>query len=128
MMLICNAPAQLGCTRTTEARCAGLSTPHKCHFRWLYKPCRVSACRSRSCRKACCLTALKFVAGQTVCRANRTLPCCYLSLFLMLVVPYILVTYVLFKSNWMSNILFSRKLVSSTCFGCHMHPSSGAQL
>jgi hypothetical protein len=49
--------------------------------------------------------------------------------FLMFMVPYISVTYVLFKSNWMYNLLFSLwKFISSTCFGCHMHPSSGAQL
>jgi hypothetical protein len=47
---------------------------------------------------------------------------------LMFVVPYILVTYVLFKSNWMYNILFPCKVFSSTCFGCYFHPSSAAQL
>jgi hypothetical protein len=58
------------------------------------------------------------------CRKNRK----YHKLNLMFVVPYILLTYVLFKSNWMYNILFSCKVFSSTCFGCYLHPSSGAQL
>jgi hypothetical protein len=36
--------------------------------------------------------------------------------------------YVLFKSNWMYNILFSCKVFCSKFFGFQMHPSSGAQL
>jgi hypothetical protein len=39
-----------------------------------------------------------------------------------------LVSCVLFKSNWMYNILFSCKVFSSTYFRSYLHPSSEAQL
>jgi hypothetical protein len=49
---------------------------------------------------------------------------------LMFMVPYILVTYVQFKVQL--DVLFYVFLfffiLSSTCFGCYLHPSSGAQL
>jgi hypothetical protein len=49
----------------------------------------------------------------------------------MFVVPYILVTYafIQFQLDVLIYALFlSWKILSSTYFGCYLHPSSGAQL
>jgi hypothetical protein len=44
-------------------------------------------------------------------------------------VPYILVTYVQFKVQLDVHFMyFSFFILSCMCFGCYMHPSSGAQL
>jgi hypothetical protein len=45
----------------------------------------------------------------------------------MFMVPYILVIYVLFKVQLDVLVFFISLIVSSTCFGCYLHPSSGAQ-
>jgi hypothetical protein len=51
-----------------------------------------------------------------------------LQLFLMFVVPYILVTCFILIQLDVQYSFSLEKFISSTCFGCHMHPSSGAQL
>jgi hypothetical protein len=50
---------------------------------------------------------------------------------LMFMVPYILVTYMFnSRSNLMYFFMYSSFffILSSTCFGCFLHPSSGAQM
>jgi hypothetical protein len=50
---------------------------------------------------------------------------------LMFMVPYILVTYTFnSRSNQMYFFIYSLFffILSSTCFGCYLYPSSGAQL
>jgi hypothetical protein len=50
-------------------------------------------------------------------------------IFSMFVSPYILVTYMSNSSPTdVHYILYFLDNVSSTCFGCYLHPSSGAQL
>jgi hypothetical protein len=50
---------------------------------------------------------------------------------LMFMIPYVLVTYMFNSmSNWMYFFMYSLFcfILSSTCFWCYLHPSSGAQL
>jgi hypothetical protein len=50
--------------------------------------------------------------------------------FFMFVVPYILIIYafIQFQVNVLYALFLSWKILSSTCLGCYLHPSSGAQL
>jgi hypothetical protein len=50
--------------------------------------------------------------------------------YLMFVVPYILVThaFIQFQLGVLYASFLSWKILISTCFGCYLHPSSGAQL
>jgi hypothetical protein len=48
---------------------------------------------------------------------------------LMFMVPYILVTYIYVQLEVQLDVLFYVFFIlSSMCFGCYLHPSSGAQL
>jgi UPF0716 family protein affecting phage T7 exclusion len=48
-------------------------------------------------------------------------------LFLIFMFPYILVTYVQLKVQ-LDVLFYIFFILSSACFGCYLHPSSGTQL